>query len=145
MTAPPFEYWGDPEKTGATRRDGAITFGDLGYLDRDGYLFIVGSRHDTIISGGVNVYPREVEDVLVTHPAGTEVAVYGADHPEWGQEVRALVVQAPGQPLEVRTAPQVGARTTRWVQVSAGDRDGRAISPHTDRQGRAPGSERNGL
>lgn len=98
--APPYEYWGDPEKTARARWNGAVTYGDLGYLDRDGYLYVVGRAHDTIISGGVNVYPREVEEVLLTHPSVQAVAVYGAEHPEWGQEVRAMVVRAPEQPLD---------------------------------------------
>jgi long-chain acyl-CoA synthetase len=95
-----FEYWGDPSKTAAAWDDDAFTVGDLGYLDLDGYLYLVGRLHDTIITGGVNVYPQEVEDVLASHPAVAEVAVYGAQHEEWGQEVRALVVAAPGQPLD---------------------------------------------
>jgi long-chain acyl-CoA synthetase len=95
-----FEYWGDDEKTKAAWRDGAFTVGDLGYLDEDDYLFLTGRKHDTIITGGVNVYPQEVERVLLTHPAVAEVVVYGSEHPEWGQEVRAMVVPAPEQPLE---------------------------------------------
>lgn len=98
--APSYEYWGDPDKTARMRSEGAVTYGDLGYLDRDGYLFVVGRAHDTIISGGVNVYPREVEEVLIQHPAVREVAVFGAEHPEWGQEVRAMVVRSGEQPLD---------------------------------------------
>jgi acyl-CoA synthetase (AMP-forming)/AMP-acid ligase II len=94
-----FEYWGDPKKTAAAWRDGAFTAGDLGYLDGDDYLFLTGRAHDVIISGGVNVYPQEVEEVLVAHPEIAEAMVYGADDPEWGQQVRALVVAAPGARL----------------------------------------------
>jgi long-chain acyl-CoA synthetase len=99
-----FEYWGD---VAATRRswrsfgtDSAFTVGDLGYVDPDGYLFLVGRLHDTIITGGVNVYPQEIEGVLASHPAVAEAAVYGAPHDEWGQEVRAMVVAASGFPLD---------------------------------------------
>lgn len=95
-----FEYWGDPSKTAATWDNASFTVGDLGYLDDHGYLYLAGRLHDTIITGGVNVYPQEIEDVLAMHPAVAEVAVYGAAHEEWGQEVRALVVAAPGQPLD---------------------------------------------
>lgn len=95
-----FEYWGDPEKTKAAWRDGAFTVGDLGWLDDDGYLYLAGRKDDTIMSGGVNVYPREVEGVLVGHPGVKEALVYGAPHPEWGQQVRALVVPSFGQPLD---------------------------------------------
>ncbi|HEV3471969.1 MAG TPA: hypothetical protein VG408_02015, partial [Actinomycetota bacterium] len=67
----------------------------------DGYLFLTGRKHETIISGGVNVYPAEVEAVLVEHPAVKEAMVYGSPHDEWGQEVRALVVAEFGLPLDV--------------------------------------------
>jgi long-chain acyl-CoA synthetase len=96
----PFEYWGDPEKTRRARRGNAFTVGDLGSLDDDGYLFLSGRKHDTIISGGVNVYPQEVEDVLGSHPSVADVVVYGAPHPEWGEQVQAAVVPAYGAPLD---------------------------------------------
>ena len=95
-----FSYWGDPTKTDATWRRELFTVGDLGYLDNDGYLFLTARKHDTIISGGVNVYPAEVEAVLVEHPAVKEAMVYGSAHDEWGEEVRALVVAEFGQPLD---------------------------------------------
>ena len=87
-----FEYWKDPVKTRAARRGDAFTVGDLGYLDADGYLFLVGRKDDTIITGGVNVYPQEVERVLAAHPTVAEVVVYGAPDEEWGQQVHAAVV-----------------------------------------------------
>ncbi len=96
-----FEYWGDPAKTRSTQRLGAFTVGDLGRLDEDGYLFLEGRKFDTIITGGVNVYPREVEDVLMTHPAVAEALVQGIPDEEWGQRVHALIVPAFGQPLDV--------------------------------------------
>ncbi|MDQ3957008.1 MAG: AMP-binding protein [Actinomycetota bacterium] len=100
-----FSYWGDPEKTNDAWDGDAFTVGDVGRLDDDGYLFLEGRKHDTIISGGVNVHPQEVESVLDDHPAVVESAVYGREHPEWGQEVCALVVAAPGEvvdPQELR-------------------------------------------
>lgn len=100
-----FSYWGDDDKTRAAWDGDAFTVGDLGRLDEDGYLFLEGRRHDTIISGGVNVYPQEVEAVLAEHPAVLECAVYGRKHEEWGQEVCALVVTQPGEsfdPAELR-------------------------------------------
>ena len=95
-----FSYWRDRRKTEAAWRDRMFTVGDRGYLDEDGYLFLSGRKHDMIISGGVNVYPQEVEEAIVQHPAVAEAVVYGAPHPEWGQQVRALVVPAFGQPLD---------------------------------------------
>jgi long-chain acyl-CoA synthetase len=95
-----FEYWGDRQKTAAAWRGHAFTMGDLGFLDDDGYLFLTGRTDDTIITGGINVYPQEVEAVLESHPAVREAMVYGTPHPEWGQEVVAQVVGSPGQPLD---------------------------------------------
>lgn len=89
-----FSYWGDDDKTRAAWNGDAFTVGDVGRLDEDGYLFLEGRRNDTIITGGVNVYPQEVEAVLAEHPAVAECAVYGRENEEWGQEVCALVVPA---------------------------------------------------
>lgn len=91
-----FTYWGDPEKTAAAWRDmpdgPAFTVGDLGRLDEDGYLYLDGRREDLVISGGVNVYPVEVENVLREHPGVREAAVFGVPDPDWGQRVCAAVV-----------------------------------------------------
>ncbi len=87
-----FEYVGAPEKTAEAWRGDAFTVGDLGRLDADGYLYLDGRRTDLIISGGVNVYPLEVEQVLGEHPGVDDIAVYGADDPAWGQRVCAAVV-----------------------------------------------------
>jgi long-chain acyl-CoA synthetase len=95
-----FEYWGDAGKTRAAWRGDRFTVGDLGHVDHDGYLFLDGRKHDTIITGGVNVYPQEVESILLSHPAVAEASVYGDPHPEWGQQVCALVVPSFGNPLD---------------------------------------------
>jgi long-chain acyl-CoA synthetase len=95
-----FHYWNDDTKTSRAWRDGGFTVGDLGRLDDEGYLYLEGRRHDMIITGGVNVYPQEVERVLMTHPAVAEAVVYGVPHEEWGQEVRAQVIAAPNLPLD---------------------------------------------
>jgi malonyl-CoA/methylmalonyl-CoA synthetase len=89
-------YWNRPEATRASfTDDGWFRTGDLGAVDPDGYLRIVGRSKELIISGGFNVYPREVEDVLADHPAFAEVAVAGRPSAEWGEEVTAFVVLAP--------------------------------------------------
>ena len=87
-----FRYWGDDARTAQAWRDGAFTVGDLGRLDGDGYLFLDGRRDDLVISGGVNVYPAEVESVLSDVPGVREVAVFGLDDEVWGQRVCAAVV-----------------------------------------------------
>jgi long-chain acyl-CoA synthetase len=87
-----FGYFGDPEKTAAAWRGDSFTVGDLGRLDDDGYLYLDGRRSDLIISGGVNVYPMEVEQVLGEHPGVTDVAVYATPDEQWGQRVCAAVV-----------------------------------------------------
>jgi long-chain acyl-CoA synthetase len=91
-----FSYWNAPEKTAVAWRDtgegSAFTVGDLGRLDAGGYLYLEGRREDLVISGGVNVYPVEVEHVLAEHPGVEDVAVFGVDDPHWGQRVCAAVV-----------------------------------------------------
>ena len=87
-----FEYWRSPEKNAAAWRGDAFTVGDLGRLDDDGYLYLDGRRDDLIITGGVNVYPLEVERVLLDHPGVREVAVFALDDERWGQMVAAAIV-----------------------------------------------------
>jgi len=92
-----FAYWGDPAKTEAAWRIGAdgqreFTVGDLGRLDDDGYLFIDGRRDDLVITGGVNVYPDDVESVLLACPGVDQVAVFGVDDEQWGQRVCVAIV-----------------------------------------------------
>jgi malonyl-CoA/methylmalonyl-CoA synthetase len=90
-------YWRRPDATAAAfTADGWFKTGDIGEHDPDGYLRLVGRAKDLIITGGLNVYPREVEDVLLEHPAVAEVAVAGTPDAEWGELVTAWVVPAPG-------------------------------------------------
>lgn len=87
-----FEYHKDPEKTAAAHLEpGVFTFGDVGYLDEDGDLFMSDRKIDMVISGGVNIYPAEIEGVLVAHPAVADAAVFGVPHAEMGEEVKAAV------------------------------------------------------
>jgi long-chain acyl-CoA synthetase len=89
-------YWNRPEETAAALRGGWLHTGDLGYRDQDGYVFIVDRKTDLILVGGLNVYPREVEEVLTGHPAVAEAAVVGRPDPLHGQRVVACVVLRPG-------------------------------------------------
>lgn len=91
-----FEYFGDPAKTAAAYESDRFTLGDMGYVDEDGFLFLTGRVAECIISGGVNIYPREVDEVLLRHPAVQDVCTVGAPDDEWGEKVVAVVVPAPG-------------------------------------------------
>jgi len=93
---PTFEYRNDPDLTASVHRGRAFTLGDVGYLDGDGYLFLRDRAKDMIISGGVNIYPAEVEGVVTSHPAVRDVAVIGIPDAEWGESVKAVVELADG-------------------------------------------------
>ena len=92
-------YWGAPEATAAALREGWLYMGDLGSLDEAGYLTIKDRSKDMIISGGSNVYPREIEEVLLRHPDVEEISVVGRPHPDWVEEVVAFVVTRSGEEL----------------------------------------------
>ena len=90
--APVFTYHNDPEKTKrAYNARGWSTLGDVGYLDEEGFLYLTDRKSYMIISGGVNIYPQETEDVLITHPGVADVAVFGVPNEEMGEEVKAVV------------------------------------------------------
>ncbi len=89
-------YWNNPEATARALRDGWLWTGDLGSMDEEGFVTIKDRSKDMIISGGSNIYPREIEEVLLTHPAVREAAVVARPHAEWGEEVIAFVVARPG-------------------------------------------------
>ena len=89
-------YWNNPEASAEALRGGWLHTGDIGIMDEDGYLTLKDRSKDVIISGGSNIYPREVEEVLLRHPAVAEVSVIGQKDPEWGEAVVAFVACAPG-------------------------------------------------
>ncbi len=97
-TATPFEYFKDAAKTQEVRSaDGTMsTVGDVGYLDEDGYLYLTDRRSFMIISGGVNIYPQECENLLITHPKVADAAVFGVPNDDLGEEVKAVVEPMPG-------------------------------------------------
>lgn len=86
-----FTYYKDEEKTSSVLRGEYFTAGDIGYLDQDGYLFLTGRSAEVIISGGVNIYPQEIDDVLASHPSVGDVACVGVPNADWGEEVKAVV------------------------------------------------------
>ncbi len=89
-------YWNNPDATASALRDGWLWTGDVGALDERGYLTLRDRSKDMIISGGTNIYPREIEEVLLRHPALLECSVVGRPHPDWGEEAVAFVVLRPG-------------------------------------------------
>ena len=91
-----FTYYKDEAKTNASRVDGFFTMGDVGYFDEDDYLFLTGRNAETIISGGVNIYPQEVDNELIKHEAVADSATIGAPHDEWGEQVKAVILLKPG-------------------------------------------------
>ncbi|MCT7658895.1 fatty-acid--CoA ligase FadD4 [Mycobacterium deserti] len=108
-----FEYLNDPEKTAKSRdKHGWMTVGDIGYLDEDGYLYLTDRRHHMIISGGVNIYPQEAENMLVTHPKVMDAAVFGVPDDEMGQSVKGVV-----QTVDPADATdEFGAELIAWLR-----------------------------
>jgi fatty-acyl-CoA synthase len=92
-------YHGNEAATRAAQREGFFSVGDMARIDADGYCYLESRKHDMVISGGVNIYPREIEDHLATHPAILEAAVIGVPDPEWGETLRAFVVPRDGAEL----------------------------------------------
>jgi fatty-acyl-CoA synthase len=106
----PFTYHNDPDKTRESQHPDHpnwTTTGDIGYLDEDGYLFLTDRRAFTIISGGVNIYPQEIENVLALHPKVFDIAVIGVPDPEMGESVKAVVQAAPGVAAGPETAGEL--------------------------------------
>jgi long-chain acyl-CoA synthetase len=100
-----FSYYKDEAKTQGARRDGYFTMGDIGYLDEDDWLFLTGRSAETIIAGGVNIYPQEIDNELIKHPAVEDSCTVGVPHDEYGEEVRAVIQLKPGyEPSEALKA-----------------------------------------
>jgi acyl-CoA synthetase (AMP-forming)/AMP-acid ligase II len=115
-------YYKQPELTDKAIVDGLLHSGDAGYLDEDGYLFLADRIKDMIISGGVNVYPRDIEEVIIQHPAVREVAVFGATDEKWGEVPIAAVVLKEGSNIDCQeliawTNCRVDAKFQRILDV----------------------------
>ncbi len=116
------QYWNLPEATAETFRDGWVATGDVGYIDDQGFLYVVDRIKDMVIRGGENIYPIEVEGVLLTHPAVREAAVYGVPHDTWGEELAATVFAEPGttiDELKAYMAPKLAAfKIPEYITIS---------------------------
>ncbi|MCD9194534.1 acyl-CoA synthetase [Streptomyces albireticuli] len=113
MTTGGFAYHKDTAKTRESRIGDFFTVGDLGLLDEDGYLFLRDRKIDLIISGGVNIYPAEIESVLLAHPAVADAAVFGVPHDDWGEEVKAVVEPAEDRAPGASLAADIAAHCAR--------------------------------
>ncbi|MEL0041430.1 MAG: AMP-binding protein, partial [Ilumatobacter sp.] len=119
-------YWNKPDETAAVLRDGWYRTGDVGWIDDEGFLFLVDRAKDMIVSGGENVYSTEVEQALMTHPGVLECAVYGIPDEKWGEAVAATVVPREGE------SPTVDDLTEHCRQLIAGFKVPRRIDITTD-------------
>ena len=108
------EYYKDPEKTAEAKRGDFFSVGDVGYFDADGYLYICDRKRDMIISGGVNIYSAEIENVIHAHPKVWDVAVFGIPNEDWGEQVHAIVQPKPGSQLSED-------EITQWVAERLAD------------------------
>lgn len=112
----PFRYLNDEEKTRqAINEQGWATYGDIGHVDEQGYLFLSDRRADLILSGGVNLYPQEIENALACHPDVQEVAAVGVPHPDFGEVPLAVVVLRPGVPPDQKTARAIAAEAGKTL------------------------------
>ena len=116
-----FEYHNDPEKTAGSRHPkGWSTLGDVGYVDDDGFVFLTDRKAYMIITGGVNVYPQESENLLVTHPSVIDVAVFGVPNDDFGEEVKA-VVQPVEMPADDTAAGELERELIRFCRAQLAD------------------------
>lgn len=114
-------YYKRPDLTEKAMVDGWMRSGDMGYMDEDGYLYLVDRKKDLIISGGVNVYPRDIEEIVVQHPNVREAAVFGIPHDKWGETpLAAVVLIEPGSVTEDELKDWINARVGAKFQRVSG-------------------------
>ena len=137
-------YWAKPDETAATiDADGWLRTGDAGYFDADGYLYLHDRIKDMVVSGGENIYPAEVENVLLSHPDIVDAAVIGVPDDTWGETVKAIVVLAPGAASRRGGLHRALPRQSGPLQVPDVGRDHGRPAPQSigqDPQARAPGA-----
>ena len=138
-------YWKNPELTAAALRDGWYHTGDLGYLDESGYLFLTDRKSDMIVSGGENVYPNEVENVLYTHPGVLECSVVAASDERWGEIVHAVIVIRDGRRDHPRGDHRALPPNTGRLQVPEEGDLRRQPAQDGDRQDQPQASQGGGL
>ena len=135
-------YWRNPEATAETLRGGWLHMGDAGTLDATGFITLKDRIKDMIISGGSNIYPREIEEVLLRHEAVLEASVVGRPHPEWGEEVVAFVVEREDMRVQRCRARSSLPRPHRPLQAAASLRAHRSPAEEQLRQGAQDGAAR---
>ena len=135
-------YYKRPDLTAETIRDGWIHTGDLGYVDEDGFLYLVDRKKDLIISGGVNVYPRDIEEVVARHPAVADVAVFGVTDAVWGETPVAAVTLRDGESADAEEIRKwVNERVQARFQKLSGVRRAGRVPAQRGGQDAAPGAE----
>lgn len=129
-------YWNRPQETAETFKDGWVSVGDIAKRDSEGFIYIVDRKKDMVISGGVNIYPREIEEVLYAHPAIADIAVIGVPDEKWGERLQAVAVLKPGQTLDAdglarfcegKLAPYKTPKDLRVVQTLPRNANGKVL------------------
>ena len=120
MSVPDFEYHGKAEARAEAGRDGLISVGDVGYLDEDGYLFLCDRKRDMVISGGVNIYPAEIENALIGMDGVRDCAVFGVPDDEFGERLFACIKPGVQRRIVARCGAGIFARTSRQLQGAKG-------------------------
>ncbi len=136
----PFQYYKDTKKTQSAHRGEFFTLGDIGYFDEDDYLFLTGRSAEIIISGGVNIYPQEVDNELIKHPAVEDACTIGVPNKEWGEEVKSVIMLRARLRAERRAQEgdhRVRAAAPRGLQGAALDRFRRRTAAQRRRQDQA--------